>query len=187
MPGRVLLICTGNECRSAAAELLLRRALGVHAARFEIWSAGTQATDDAPMHTLTARALDAHGAWPRRHRARRVLREDLQGADLVLCAAREHRVVAVQLDPAAGRRIFTIAEFARLAPRVMDRGDVTTFARAVEAASSLRGAARVADPADDDLPDPVWGDESVHEALVGRLGQLLEPVAALLIRSTAGG
>ena len=86
-PGRVLMVCTGNECRSPAAELLLRDALAGRshadwAPAFEVWSAGTRAQDGAPLHPLTAQALARRGITPRRHRARGLQRQDLQGADL---------------------------------------------------------------------------------------------------------
>src|SRR4051794_36866270 len=88
----VLVVCTGNQCRSPASEALLRRRLGPGTADFEIWSAGTAARDGAVLHPLTADALAHHGAGLRRHQARRLLVEDVLGADLVLCAERMHRV-----------------------------------------------------------------------------------------------
>jgi arsenate reductase len=61
-PIRVLVVCTGNSCRSILAEALFRRHGGDD---FEVYSAGTH---PAGLNPLTLRALDDAGldrSWAR--------------------------------------------------------------------------------------------------------------------------
>jgi protein-tyrosine phosphatase len=88
----VVAVCTGNICRSPLAEALLARACeqrGV--ADVEVSSAGTlgQAGWASPPDVLevaTRRDVDLS-----HHRSRALGEADLPGAQLVLCAAEQHR------------------------------------------------------------------------------------------------
>lgn len=91
-PVRVLVVCTGNICRSPMAEQVLRRAfdeagLGaavtVSSAGTGDWHVGQQANPPA------VRVLAAAG-YPTAHRARQVTGQLVDAADLVLAADRSH-------------------------------------------------------------------------------------------------
>src|SRR5438445_1417831 len=92
---RILLVCTGNICRSPLAAALLERALverGIEG--LAVASAGTGAWDGAPVSEGAylvglERGLDLSG-----HRARLLTRELVDGADLILTMARHHRARA---------------------------------------------------------------------------------------------
>ena len=92
----VLVVCTGNICRSPVAEGLLRGALPSNLkARVEVRSAGTYA-----MHgnaaTPEAIAAAAHcGADIGSHRARLLNKEMILGADLIL-AMEEHHLKTIR-------------------------------------------------------------------------------------------
>jgi protein-tyrosine-phosphatase len=107
----ILLVCTGNICRSPLAAALLQRALaqrGMEAV--EVTSAGTGAWDGAPVSEGAylvglERGLDLSG-----HRARLLTRELVEGADLILTMARHHRA---RVDELGGeRRVFVLGEYA---------------------------------------------------------------------------
>lgn len=114
---RVLLVCSGNTCRSPMAMVLLRK-LWEEANpgwELEVDSAGTGALTGMPAtpHAVTAmqrRGLDLSG-----HRSRSVhdLGEDgLKGYDLVLTMTRAHRDGLRVLYPDLRDRIFTLGEYA---------------------------------------------------------------------------
>lgn len=134
--------------------------LGEHAAAFQVRSAGTLARDSAPMEGYARDVLAQHGVDDTGFGACSLTAEHVAEADLVLTAAREHRVAVVALDPNAAERTFTLREFARLLAVVdaaaLPSGSAVDRGRAVVAAASAqrRPAAR---PLEDDLTDPYRG------------------------------
>lgn len=178
----VLLVCTGNQCRSPAAEALFRRELSDSPCPFEFFSTGTRAADGFPLHPLTGRALAARGIEPPEHVSQRITPDIVRLADLVLTAERVHRTVVVELDPSATRRTFTVKEFARLAlslpepPAVLEAGP----AEVVSAIAGLRG--RVPGSPDDDLDDPIRGDQAMHDRVVDQLVTAVERCGDALVR-----
>jgi protein-tyrosine phosphatase len=158
----VLVVCTGNICRSPMAEHLLRAGLAARGVDgIEVSSAGTHGLVGEPVHehaaaVLAARAIDATGFC-----ARRLDAELVAGADLVLGASREHRAAAVTLVPRAAARSFTVRELDRLLSAVDIRDlprDAADRARVlVTAAAGQRGLVRPERPGDDDITDPYGG------------------------------
>jgi len=178
---RVLVVCTANQCRSPAIERLLGRVLvGGPPARFDVASAGTQADPGLPVHPLTASALGRRGVGVEGHAAQRLSRDQVDGADLVLTATREHRAAVVALQPMAAGRCFTLGEFARLAPAVVDLG-VLNPPELVAGAAVLRPRLAPSEPAADDLPDPVHGGEDAHEAMVAAVQRHVGVVSGALL------
>src|SRR5699024_5640914 len=117
-----LVVCTGNICRSPAAERLLAAGLGAPfrgqaagglAPAIEIASAGVGAVVDAPMAPEMATLVTAAGADASRFTARQLTIAMVAESDLVLTATRRHRTAVVGLVPAAVRRTFTVRELAR--------------------------------------------------------------------------
>jgi protein-tyrosine-phosphatase len=111
MPVRkVLLVCTGNICRSPLAAALLERALGERGATIQVSSAGTGAWDGAPASEGAylvglEQGLDLSG-----HRARLLTRDLVETSDLVLTMARHHRA---RVDELGGEgRVFVLGEYA---------------------------------------------------------------------------
>jgi protein-tyrosine phosphatase len=164
---RILLVCTGNICRSPMAEHLLREGLrarlGQAADQFAVASAGTFGLSDRPMEPFALDTLrDRHGIDGSAFRARALADHMVREADLVLTATRDHRAAAVTLHPRAARKTFTIREFDRLLsvvdPDSLPIGDPVLRAHAlVRAAAGQRGLVRPDKPGDDDITDPYRG------------------------------
>jgi protein-tyrosine-phosphatase len=95
---QILLVCTGNTCRSPLAEALLRRKLAErHVDGVTACSAGTGAWDGAPASEGAYLVALEHGLDLSAHRARLLTREIVTDADLVLTMARHHLARVEQL------------------------------------------------------------------------------------------
>jgi protein-tyrosine phosphatase len=211
---RVLFVCTGNICRSPAAERLARAWLaeraGDGARAFEVASAGTQGLTGHPMDDVAARALVAYGGDPSGFVSRALEPYLVESADLVVGLARRHRAAAVTQVPTATRRTFTLRELAELVtpdgavdepprpgpgsdgPRPGEgvvRGSVPAYARSVVAdAAARRGTIRSAAPEEHDVADPIGEGADVHRAVVGQVATCVGRVMAALagVPGTAG-
>jgi protein-tyrosine phosphatase len=188
---RILLVCTGNLCRSPMAELLLRRALtgalGPAAAQVELASAGTHARPGAAMHPYAAQALSERGADPDRFRARRLTDADVAAADLVLTAGREHRARCVELYPRHLLRCFTLRQWHRLAGAVdasaLPGADPVLRAEHLRAeALAVRGTIRPLPPSDEGLPDPLRAPAAAFHSCADELTAVADRLSHLLRR-----
>ena len=85
MPLEILIVCTGNICRSPMAEGMLRQMIAdrsIHACR--VRSAGTHAMDGRPAEPHAIEAARDRGVNIAGHRARSLDREMVDRADLIL-------------------------------------------------------------------------------------------------------
>jgi len=104
----VIFVCTANICRSPVAEALFRdwllRQPAASAAAWRVSSAGTWADDGLPASAYTVDVLAAAGLDLSAHRSRRVVREMIEAADLLLCMTRSQReALQVEFPDLAGR------------------------------------------------------------------------------------
>jgi protein-tyrosine phosphatase len=120
----VLIVCTGNMCRSPMAEIMWKARLaeqwGSDAAAITVTSAGVRAPSGTPMHPDAQRVLAESGLDGSAFRSRRLTLDMIDQADLVLTAARSHRNLIGEQRPAAYSRVYTLMEFADLAGAVRD-------------------------------------------------------------------
>ena len=97
---RVLLVCTGNTCRSPMAAGALRQALG-RDERILVESAGTAAWEGQSATEPSIRVAKRSGVDLEGHRSRRVTPAMVRAADIVLVMERGHlaAVRALGADP----------------------------------------------------------------------------------------
>ncbi len=98
-PRRILFVCTGNICRSAMAEHLLRRLAATRGLDLETASAGIAAEPSYQVPEAAKRLLAAEGVPPFEHKARLATREVLRWADLILVMTAQHHDHIVDLYP----------------------------------------------------------------------------------------
>jgi len=194
-PGRpvfsILLVCTGNVCRSAFAQQLgrayLLEALGAEAAAVRMTSAGTKAVVGSGMHPDTELVLQGLGGDPDGFRAQQLRSDLIVEADLVLAMTRRHRDAVLGLAPRALARTFLLQEAVGLMHEgaTADLPDGSTVERARAWVARL-AAARGRRPAGrgDDIPDPIGRPLEVHQevgqAISDALLTVLAQLAALL-------
>ena len=188
--GRILVVCTGNVCRSPLVERLLQQGLDERwgPGAFEVRSAGTGALVDHPMDERAAGVLGALGGSHEDFRARRLAGPMVEEADLVLTATRDHRAAVVRTVPRAMKRVFTVRELAAIVAGLPDE-ELPTADDPVERLRELaalptghRGRRRPARPDDHDVVDPYRRSDDVYatmrdqvEAAVSHLLHALAP------------
>lgn len=94
----ILLVCTGNTCRSPMAEALLRRKLEErNLDGITVGSAGTGAWDGAPASEGAYLVALENGLDLSGHRARLLTRDLANDATIILTMGRHHRARVEQL------------------------------------------------------------------------------------------
>jgi protein-tyrosine phosphatase len=172
----ILIVCTGNICRSPMAEGLLRRELaerGIEGVLVE--SAGISGWDGSPATVEAVEAMAGNGIDISAHLGRRLSRSMVSSGDLILAMAAEHRDGVAQVDPRAASRTFTLKELVNLLEhqRVGARGTPGERIReAVELADGLRRSGAGAGLLDEDVADPLGLSLPAFQAAAWELGEL---------------
>src|SRR3954453_11743193 len=196
----VLLVCTGNICRSALAERLgrayLDEVLGENADAIRLISAGTQAVVGSEMHPDSALVLRGYGAEPGDFRAQQLSDALAASADLTLTMTRPHRRDVLALAPRALARTFTLREAADLLASLPDGAQPTgdspgeRLRGLVKALADARCRRTADDGGGDDVPDPVNRPLEVHEEagdlIAGALLPILHRIADLVTAGPVG-
>ncbi|NDI48579.1 protein-tyrosine-phosphatase [Goekera deserti] len=192
---RVLVVCTGNICRSALAERLGRAylddALGDAAEQVHLSSAGTGAVVGSGMHPDTALVLAGFGGDHTGFVARQLAPEMVVDADLTLTLTRAHRGTALAEAPRALARTFTLREAADLLALVDPDVDLPGDAFADRARALVRQMAAVrarrAGGAADDIGDPIGQPIDVQQQVGDAVVAALVPILARLVDLHGGG
>ncbi len=155
VPQRVLLVCTANQCRSAAAEAFLRRKLDMQRLSIEVSSAGMDAVHQSRALSDTVAAMAAMGYDLSEHTSRQVTTALLDQHDLILPMARVHMDRIAAIHRPALDRTFLFRPYAQGRP----------------------DQARKPLP-EDDIDDPVGKPPQVHRQVM----ELLELHCTQLVR-----
>lgn len=108
----ILLVCTGNICRSPMAEALLGTMLAPDNSEVTVGSAGTGAWDGTPASEGAYLVSLEHGLDLSSHVARLLTRDLVEEASLILTMARHHRSRVEELG--GGARMHLLGELAGL-------------------------------------------------------------------------
>uniref|UniRef100_UPI0034D5C6A4 arsenate reductase/protein-tyrosine-phosphatase family protein n=1 Tax=Streptomyces polyasparticus TaxID=2767826 RepID=UPI0034D5C6A4 len=186
---RILVVCTGNICRSPFAEQLLRHRfppLGSQRPLAEFSSAGTHSASGQDMSPEAASRLQALGVPVTPHKARQLTSQLLADTDLVLCMAREHRHWVVEHSPGHLRRAFTLREIATLlehAPDVaLPRDPADRLLRLSALAAAARPAVRMRDPRTYEVADPFGRDDRAFDLMSDEIVPAVDSLVSFLTR-----
>ena len=185
----ILVVCSGNICRSPIAEGLLRRALErrLDGDAPAVGSAGTIAVDGAPAMPESVEAARERGVDIWAHAARRLTPDLIDGADLIVGMAAEHREAVARLLPGASARAFTLKELTRLleAPTTVE-SEPRLDAR-VTAAAAARASGGPANRFDEDVVDPLGMPLETYRAIAWELDEWIDRLVAALYGAVPAG
>lgn len=108
---RILVLCTGNICRSPMAEALLRRQMQSLGRKVEVRSAGVGALRNFPADAPAQELMRARGLDISSHRARQVTPELARWADLILVMESGQREALLDIDPAARGKTYLLGHW----------------------------------------------------------------------------
>jgi len=148
----IMTVCTGNICRSPAAELLLREYLGDLAS---VSSTGTHAMRGHGIPAEMLMCLDVDGIDGRGHTSTQFKERDAREADLIITMTARHRAFTVSEAPATLKHTFLLTEIAETARAGAElAGDTPTerLANLPDAVRNYRPA--LAGDVVADVPDP---------------------------------
>lgn len=174
----VLVVCTGNICRSPMAEILLREHLVARGMRANVRSAGTLAWH-GPATPEAVEVMDARGLDLGAHRSRELTPGLVASADLIVGMTRNHVWGVTAHEAGAQARAFVIGELVRLGPLVGPRGDGVSVREWAARVAARRGDGPIG-RAGDDVADPYGEPLEFYEATAARLARDLRVVADLL-------
>ncbi|MEW5866706.1 MAG: low molecular weight protein arginine phosphatase [Bacillota bacterium] len=161
LPRRIVLVCSGNTCRSTMAEAMLRKALadefGGASDGVSVVSAGIYANEGDPASANAIAAMKELGLDIASHRARLLTDEILKDADLVLTMTSAHKQAVLLRYPSLQGKVMTLNEFAGLS-----------------------------DEFGPDIPDPFGRSIDVYRATAKDIGRSIERVIRRIKDRSAG-
>lgn len=186
--GTILLVCTGNICRSPMATGILSKLLsdrGLHGVRVE--SCGVSAWDGSPPTPEAVEVVREQGIDISGNAARRMNRRLIEAADLVVGMSSEHRDAARRLVPAAKDRIFTLKELVHLLaaadPSPQEGTQEEQLRRWTERANGVRKAYPDLELTDENIADPLGRGLEAYQASAWELAMLCERLVEVVFEA----
>lgn len=116
----ILLVCTGNTCRSPMAEGILKK-LASGDRRFHILSGGLFAMEGEPASTNAVQALSEMGIDISAHTAKNVHEQVIRDADLILTMTQAHKdMLIARFGREAAQKTDTLMSYAGMGTDVAD-------------------------------------------------------------------
>lgn len=181
--GSILVVCTGNVCRSPYVEFRLRRALAE--THLQISSAGTQALVGQPVDPGSVALLEAQEIDCADFAARDLTAEMVCAADLVLTATREHRAKVARTEPSGLKKAMALVDFSDLVheldltdlkPSFMDPPGMSGVALLVSAAARRREQVTPRRDEEANIVDPFKQGPKAFQRMEREIDAALPPV-----------
>jgi protein-tyrosine-phosphatase len=172
---RILIVCTGNLCRSPMASAVLQSALsekgcpGIEVASAGTWAgSGDHATSEA-CAVVAERGMDLTS-----HRSRPLDPDELRRADLVIAMTSVHLREIQSLDPGAAGKTLLLKELAELSFDQPPGGDPESRLRLVLAAKRPEWRRAL------DLDDPMGLPRASYERCLAEIERAVEVLTTAL-------
>lgn len=128
MFNKILIVCTGNICRSPAAEGLLKHYLKTTHPEVIIESAGTHALVGMPADQNVTEILQESNIDVTTHRARQLKHELIGWSDLILVMEKSHMQEIMARFPTATGKVISIGKWKNIEIPDPYRQSKTVFA-----------------------------------------------------------
>ena len=123
---KIMFICTGNICRSAMAEWLLKQKLkDKKIENIEVYSSGIYA-QDGELSTWEARRvmMDEYSIDMSKHRATNIVNSKIKEMDLILCATSRHKRDVLRIYSELEGKVLTMKEYVGYDREYHDKIDI---------------------------------------------------------------
>lgn len=123
---KIMFICTGNICRSAMAQWLLRYKIEERKINdIEVYSCGIYAEDgDTPTWEAKRVMMDEYSIDMSKHRATNIVNSNIEEMDLILCATLRHKRDVLRVYPDLEGKVFTMKEYVGYDRQYHDKFDI---------------------------------------------------------------
>lgn len=180
--GSILVVCTGNICRSPVGEAVLKSLLP---GRVTVSSAGTRAMDDRPAEPEAIDFLRREIGAEIDHHATQLTPGLAEAADLILTMTEEQRAWVTQLVPRAVRRTYTVLEYSRVLMELEGGNPRSSLSELVRAGAPLRGRIN-ARGEENNIADPYGGPPEVYAASFGLIAEASREIVTKIAEQLSG-
>ena len=111
---KIMFICTGNICRSAMAEGMMKKLAKDNNLDLDICSCGIYAEDGDYATYNAVEAAKYYDVNIEEHRATNIRKSRIKEMDIILCATESHKQSVLHMYPELKEKVFTMKEYAKL-------------------------------------------------------------------------
>ena len=177
-PLRILVVCTGNICRTPMAVHFLTEAAADAGLDVAVTSSGFL-TSDQPASPMVQEVMRERGADLSGHRSQMSTPEMVADADLVVTMERRHARDLLSMAPEFSRRIFTLGGAVGLF-EALDQADQSPSQR-LEHIAEGRWDEDLLGGGEDEVADPYGRSREANSETADRLYDLSRRLIAALI------
>ena len=109
---KIMFICTGNICRSAMADWLLKKKIkDLKKENIEVYSSGIYAYDGDISTWEAKEVMKEYEVDLKDHRATNIRNSNIKEMDLILCATKSHKIAVLDIYPELKEKVYTMKEY----------------------------------------------------------------------------